>query len=136
VKSRYILYLRICPAPVFARLLHSLISHLVRDANNTTSRPSTRIARLQAILVPALPKIIRASVNDDRAAQHALLSDQLDKAVLDAALPVAVAVGLEVAKVADVAGLVAGGAVRLAEGVEVRAGGGAAVGVVACGHEI
>lgn len=63
--------------------------------------------------------------------ENALLPDQLNQAVLDAALPVAVAVGLEVAEVADMADFVARRAVRLAKGVEVWPGRGAAVRVVA-----
>lgn len=64
-------------------------------------------------------------------AKNALLANQLDQLIADAALAVAAGVGLEVAEVADVADIVAWGAVGLAEGVEVGTGGGAAVGVVA-----
>jgi hypothetical protein len=83
----------------------------IRNANDATSRPSTSIARLQTILVPTFPQIIRARMHDDGAAQHGLLADQLDEAVLDAALAVAVGVGLEIAEVADVAHFVTGGTV-------------------------
>jgi len=51
-------------------------------------------------------------------AQDTLGADQLDEAVLHGADRVALGVGLEVAQVADVALLVGGRAVRLAEGVD------------------
>jgi hypothetical protein len=57
-------------------------------------------------------------------------ADQLDEAVLNASLGNTVAVGLDVSQVTDVAVLVGGSTVGLSEGVEVRAGGGTAVGVV------
>jgi hypothetical protein len=50
-------------------------------------------------------------------AQDAVLADQLDEAVADAALGVALGVGLDVAQVADVAVVVGWGAVLLAMGV-------------------
>ena len=43
-------------------------------------------------------------MNDNSAAQHALLADQLDQLFSKAALPVSALVGLEVAEVTDVAG--------------------------------
>jgi hypothetical protein len=58
-------------------------------------------------------------------------SDQLDEAVLDRALGVALAVSLDVAEVADVALLILGRAVGLAVWVEVRSGRRAPVGVIA-----
>ena len=61
--------------------------------------------------MPTFTQIIRARMHDDGAAQHGLLADQLDEAVLDAAFTVAVGVGLEVAEVADVAGFITGGTV-------------------------
>ena len=64
-------------------------------------------------------------------AQDALSTNELDQLIRLGALGVTLGVGLEVTKVTDVADLILGGAVGLAEGVEVRASGGAAVGVVA-----
>jgi hypothetical protein len=52
-------------------------------------------------------------VNDDCAAENALGTDQLDELVRHAALRVALAVGLEVAQIADVALAVRRGAVGL-----------------------
>jgi hypothetical protein len=51
-------------------------------------------------------------------ADDALGADQLDELVLDAALGVALAVGLDVTEVANVALLVAGGTVGLVVGVD------------------
>lgn len=62
--------------------------------------------------------------------QDALGADQLDELVLHRADGVALSVGLEVTKVTDVADFILGGTVGLAEGVEVGASRGAAVGVV------
>lgn len=58
-------------------------------------------------------------------------TNELDEVVLEAALSNTVGVGLNVAHITNVAGLVGAVTVSDAEGVEVRAGGGAAVGVVA-----
>jgi hypothetical protein len=51
-------------------------------------------------------------------AQNAMLANQLDVLVGNGALGVALAVGLDVAEVADVALAVGGGAVGFAEGVD------------------
>ena len=59
------------------------------------------------------------------------MTDQLDQLVGDLALGVALTIGLEVAQVPNVAVVVRWCTVLLAEGVEVRTGGCAAVGVVA-----
>lgn len=53
--------------------------------------------------MPALAQVIGASVHDYGAPEHALRADQLDLAVGDGALGVALRVGLEVPEVADVA---------------------------------
>ena len=50
--------------------------------------------------------------------QNAMLANELDLRVLDAALGVALAIRLEVAEIADVAVAVAGRAVLFAEGVD------------------
>ena len=84
---------------------------LVGDANDTASRAGTSVTRLLALVVAALAQVVSAGVHNDSAAQHALGTDQLDELVGDAALGVALAVGLEVAQVADVALAVRGGAV-------------------------
>jgi len=52
-------------------------------------------------------------VNDNRAAEHALRADQLDELVGDGTLGVTLAIGLEVAKVANVTLAVARRAVGL-----------------------
>jgi hypothetical protein len=83
---------------------------LLGDTDNTASRTGARVASLLALLVLAL--------TEDGAAQHALRADQLDELVRDAALGVALGVGLEVAQVADVALAVGGGAVGLVVGVD------------------
>jgi len=108
-----------------------LVEHSCGDANDTASRSGARVARLLALLVPAFSEVVGTGVDDDGAPQNAVLADQLDQAVGDAALGVALAVRLEVPEVTDVALAVDGGAVRLAVWVVVRTGAGAAVGVVA-----
>ena len=103
---------------------HSTSRHVHRtrqslsDTNHAASRTTARIARRLALLVSALAQIIRAAVHDDRPAQDALRPDQLDLLVRDGALGVPLAVGLEVAKVADVAFAVGWGAVGFGEGVD------------------
>jgi hypothetical protein len=84
---------------------------LLGDTDNTASRTGASVASLLALLVLAL-------ADDDGAAEHALRADQLDELVRDAALGVALGVGLEVAQVADVALAVRRGAVGLVVGVD------------------
>lgn len=66
----------------------------------------------------ALAKVVSSSVNDNGAANDALGANQLDQLVRGAALSVALAVGLEVTQVTDVALVVFGRAVRLVVGVD------------------
>jgi hypothetical protein len=91
---------------------------LLGDTDNTASRTGASVASLLALLVLALAEVVGAGVDDDGAAEHALRADQLDELVRDAALGVALGVGLEVAQVADVALAVRRGAVRLVVGVD------------------
>lgn len=93
---------------------------LLSNANDTTSRTTARVARSLTLLVSALTQVIGASMHDNGPTQHALRPDQLDVLVRDGALGVALAVGFEVAEVANVAFAVGGGAVRFGEGVDCR----------------
>jgi hypothetical protein len=86
---------------------------LLGDTNDTASRTSASVASLLALLVLALAEIVGAGVDDNGAAEDALRADQLDELVRDGALGVALAVGLEVAQVADVALAVGGSTVGL-----------------------
>jgi len=86
--------------------------------------------------VATLAEVVSAGVDNNGAAENTLGADQLDELVTDRALGVALAVGLEVAQVTNVALLVLGGTVGLAVRVEVRAGGSAAVGVVTEGVNV
>ncbi len=90
-------YLPTIPAPLLLLLTSCLssltpdqqppVTHLVCNTNNTTSRPSTRITRLLALLGITLAQIVRARMHDDGAAQHALLTDQLDQLISNAPFP-------------------------------------------------
>ena len=93
---------------------------LLGDANDATSRTTTGVTSLQGLFVATLAQIIRARVHHNGAADDALLPDELDVAVLDGTLGVALAVGLEVAQVADVAGAVGRCTVVLLERVDYR----------------
>lgn len=97
---------------------HAHLSLLLSNTNHTASRTATRIARSLTLLVPALAQIVRASMHDDRPAEHALGANELDLLVRDGTLGVALAVRLEVTEVADVAFAVGWGAVRFGEGVD------------------
>ena len=128
--------------------------NLVGDTNDTASRARTRVTGLLGLGVVALAEVVGAAVDDDGAADDAVLADELDQLVGDGALCVALAVGLEVTQVTDVALLILGSTVVLAVGVDlrvlafvwsfvvglreltVRAGGSAAVGVVAKGVDV
>lgn len=92
--------------------------YLLSNANNTTSRTTTRIACDLTLLMTTLAQIISATMHDDRSAQYALRPDQLDMLVRDGALGIALAVGFEVAEVADVAFAVGGGTVGFGERVD------------------
>jgi hypothetical protein len=105
--------------------------HLVGDANDTASGTRTSVTSLLGLLVSALAEVVSAAVHDNGALWHllAILSkeicwsrtyandtlgaDQLDQLVRVASLSIALAVGLEVAQVTDVALVVLGGAVGL-----------------------
>lgn len=91
---------------------------LVGDANDTAGRAGAGVASLEGLLVAALAEVVGAGVDNDGAADDALGANQLDEGVLDGALGVALAVGLDVAQVTDVAGLVGRGTVGLAVGVD------------------
>ena len=133
-------------------------SALSGDANDTAGRASTSIASLLALLAVTLAKVIGTGVDDKSPAEDALGADQLDELVADGALGVALTVSLVVAQVTYMAHRVGWGAVGLVLGVDcscqravlgkislpprqysgradqrltVRAGRGAAVGVVA-----
>lgn len=104
---------------------------LVGDTDDTASRAETGVTGGGRELVATLSEVISASVDDDGASENTVGANQLDKAVLDAALGNTLGVGLDVSQVTDVADIVGGRTVRLAEGVEVRARRSAAVSVVA-----
>lgn len=103
---------------------------LCRNANDTASRASTSVASLLGLLVASLSEIISSGVDNNCTADDALRADQLDQLVRGRALAIALSIGLEVAKVANMADLISWSTVCLAMGVEVGAGGGAPVGVV------
>lgn len=105
-------------SPPSARPLPCGITRLCGNTNDTASRPAPSIARLLALRVSALAEIVSAGVHHNRTSEHALRADELDHLVGDGALGVALAVGLEVAQVADVAVRVGWGAVLLVVGVD------------------
>jgi len=70
---------------------------LLGDADDTASRTGTSVASLERLLVASLAEVIGAGVGDDGSANDALGADELDEAVLDGALGVALGVGLDVA---------------------------------------
>lgn len=113
---------------------------LCGNADDAAGRAGAGVARLLALLVPALSEVVGARVADEGALQgeekaivspwlltaygntggvstyseNAVLADQLDEAVADAALGVALGIRLDVSKVTDVAFAVGGSAVCLA----------------------
>lgn len=105
----------------------------------TTGRSWTSVAGLQRLLVSSLSKIIGSAVHDHGTlysvsfspwprsksttyANDALRADQLDQLICDRALAIPLAVGLEVSKITNMAVLVGGRSVGLAEGVDWNAG--------------
>jgi len=103
---------------------------LCSNANDTASRSSTSIASLLGLLVAALAEIVGSRVNNYSTADNAFRANQFDQLVGGSALAIALTIGLEVSKVANMAGLISWSTVCLAMWVEVGTGGGAAVGVV------
>lgn len=119
---------------------------LLGNADDPARRPGAGIPGLLALLGVALAEVVGAGVDDDGAlfqhqesgllgglrwekgvrglgegetyAQDALRADQLDQGVGVGAFGAALAVGLDVAEVADVAFGVGGGAVGFGEGVD------------------
>lgn len=113
-----------------------MVLNLVGDADDTAGRTGASVSSLEGLLVVALAEVVGAAVRNDGTADDALGTNELDELVLDRALGVAVGVGLDVAKVTNVTGLVAAIAVGLAVRVEVRTSGGAAVSVVTKGVNV
>lgn len=85
---------------------------------HTAGGTGTGVASLEGLLVVTLAEVVGAAVNNDGAADDALGADQLDVLIGDGALGVTLAIGLDVAKVTDVAVRVLGGAVSLVVGVD------------------
>lgn len=127
IKSHIIIALTSREKPTVRQVSHPsarkeclLAQDLLGDANDTASRAGASVASLLALLVAAFAKVVSAGVDDDGAAEDALGADQLDVLVGDGALGVALAVGLEVAEVTNVALAVGGGAVGLVVRVDWR----------------
>lgn len=91
---------------------------LVGNANDAAGGAEAGVASLQGLLVATLAEVIGAGVDNNSAADDAVGADQLDQGIGDGALGIALGVGLDVAEVADVAGLIGRGAVGLAMGVD------------------
>ena len=83
------------------------------NTNDTTSRPSSSISSGLALLVSTLAQIIGTRVHDNCTAENTFRANQLHLGILDAALAVALAIGLEVAEVTDVTLAIRGGTVLL-----------------------
>lgn len=113
-----------------------LLTNLSRDADNTASRTGSSVASLEGLLVVTLAEIVGAGVDNNGAANDAVGANQLDKRVGDGTLGVTLSIGLDVTQVTNVTGLIRRRAVSLVEGVEVRTGRGAAVGVVTKGVDV
>ena len=117
---------------------HLPIDQCGQGAVHTASRTGSSVAGLEGLLALALAEIVGAGVDDDGTleatlvlcsllgwgtlivtyADDALRADELDELVGHRALGVALSIGLDVAEVTDVAGLVRGSSVSLAEGVD------------------
>ena len=95
---------------------------LSRDANHTTCRTRTSVASLLALSVATLAKVVSATVHDDGAAKNALWADELDQLIGVRTLSVALAIGLEVAKVTNVTLLIRRCTVLLSVWVDWRRG--------------
>jgi len=104
---------------------------LFADADNAAGESSAGVARGETELVAALAEVVDVGVDDHRASDDGQWAGQRDGGVGNLDHGDAVGASLDVAEVAGVADLVGRRAVRLAVGVEVAAGRGAAVGVVA-----
>ena len=96
------MYANSCPLWTSSR--HFLVKdRLGRDTNHTASRAGTSVASLLALSVATLTKVIGSAVHNNSAAKNALWADELDVLVGDRPLSVALAVGLVVAQVTNVA---------------------------------
>lgn len=85
---------------------------------HTASRTRTSVTGLLRLLVTTTAQVVSASVDDNGAAEHALLANKLDKLVLHGANRVALGISLDVAQVTNVALVVGGSTVGLGEGVD------------------
>ena len=109
-----------------------LYYYLLGLANDATGETAAGVASGFAELVAAAAQIVGVGVDDQRAAENAVLSLQGDERVLEVDVADAVVAHLDVAQVAGVAAAlgVLGAAVLAFVQVEVGPGGGAAVGEV------
>lgn len=101
------------------------------DADDAAGQPGTRISGGETELVSSLAEIVNIGVNDDGTTDDGKRSGEGNLGIGDLDASDAVGAGLDVAQVTGVANFVDGGAVGLAVRVEVSAGGGASVGIVA-----
>jgi hypothetical protein len=113
-----------------------LFSFLVGDTNNTTGRSGTSVTSLERLLGVALAKVVGTGVDNNGSTNDAVGSNKLDQRVSDRALGIALTISLHVSKVTDMTGLVRRSTMGLVVRVEVRASGGAAVGVVTEGVDV
>lgn len=97
----------------------------------TASRSRTSVTGLERVRVTALSEIIDTTVDDDSASENRLGSNQRNELILDRADGITSGVSREVAEITNVTGFVGGCTMGLAERVEVAAGRGAAIGIVA-----
>ena len=70
---------------------------LLRNANDSTSRSTSGIARRLALLVSTFSEVIGTGMHDDGPSKNTLGTDELHEVVGDATLGIALSVGLEVA---------------------------------------
>jgi len=104
-----------------------------RDANNTASGTRPSITSLERLFIAALAEVVSSGMDNNSSTDNALGTDNLDQWIGHGTLRVALAISLDVTKVADMAVLVRRRAVALAMRVEVRSSRGATVGIVAKG---
>jgi len=106
-------------------------SRLLANTNDAASEPGASVSGGETELVTSFAEIIDVSVNDDRSPDDGKRTGERDSGVGDLYIGDAIGTGVDVTEITSVSNIVDWSSMRLSVGIEMSAGGGATVGVVA-----
>jgi len=106
-------------------------SRLLANTNDAASEPGAGVSGGETELVTSFAEIVDVGVNDDRSPDDGKRTGERDSGVGDLYIGDAIGTGVDVTEITSVSNIVDWSSMRLSVGIEMSAGGGAAVGVVA-----